>query len=142
MFGRVLSVRKKLTRGQMSEQQELKLIEGKGIEGDHYNGGDLRQVLLLDKSTLEEFGYSPGTLREQITLDFPGLQSLAPGTRLKIGTAELEITGDCEPCLTMAKHVGEDGKSFVNKMMGRRGMLAKVSKSGRVMPADSVEMSE
>lgn len=120
----------------MTEEERISLIAGQGIEGDLYFGTDDRQVLLLDKGTLEEFGYSPGQLREQILLDLPGLQAIPVGSVLRIGAARVEITMDCTPCLHMAKCLGEDGQEFVGKMMGRRGMLCKVVSSGTVWPGD------
>ena len=122
----------------MVPAESLSLIAGQGIEGDIYFGHDKRQVLLLDKGVLAEHGYKPGELREQILVDLPGLQSLEIGTKVSVGSAEVEITMDCAPCLTMASYMGEDGESFVNKMMRRRGMLARVSKSGEVRPGDKV----
>ena len=142
MQGTIISLRFKERRGAMRETDALTFVAGDGIEGDFHRGNASRQVLLLDKATLDEFGYSPGTLREQVLVDFPNLQSLSPGTRLNIGTAEVEITADCAPCLTMAGYVNEDGVDFVNKMMGRRGMLAKVTKSGAAKAGDSVKLSE
>jgi len=120
---------------------ELMMLEGKGIEGDRYFEDATRpkrQVLLIDKATLDDFGYEPGHLREQVLVNLPGLQALAPGTRVGLGEAEVELTMDCAPCLTMAGYSNEEGQSFVNKMMGRRGMLARVTKSGRVAPGDTV----
>lgn len=144
MPGSVISVRRKNLAGVMEEAHELSLVEGRGIEGDIYFDDARRakrQVLLLDKGTLDEFGYAPGILREQILVSFPGLQSLEPGTRLQVGSAEVEITFDCAPCLTMARHVNEDGPAFVNKMMGRRGMLARVTRSGVARAGDEVSAS-
>lgn len=138
MQGAVVSVRRKVRPGSMREETRLQLVEGKGIEGDVYFGEELRQILLLDKSTLEEFGYAPGALREQILVDLSGLQALPVGATLQIGDARLEITMDCAPCHHMAKCLGEEGGQFVVKMMGRRGMLAKVLTSGAVEPGDLV----
>lgn len=143
MEGKVLATRLKRAKSVMELVECLKLASGRGIEGDIYFDDAARakrQVLLLDKRTLEEFGYEPGILREQILVDLETLQSLEPGTRLSIGSAELEITFDCAPCLTMAGYLGEDGKEFVNKMMGRRGMLARVTGTGTVAPGDSVNV--
>jgi hypothetical protein len=143
MNGRVLELRIKDSTQGMVRRERLDLVDGRGIEDDAYfddTGRTLRQVLLLDKSTLEDFGYSPGTLREQILVDLPQLQTLPPATRLQVGEAEVEITMDCAPCRTMAGYVGEDGQAFVNKMMGRRGMLGKVVRSGVVNEGDEISV--
>lgn len=121
----------------------VELVEQKGIVGDlHFDatGASRRQVLLLDVNSISEEGWHAGTLREQLAVDFPALQSLEPGTLLKVGSAVVEITMDCTPCATMAGYVGEESKSFVERMMGRRGMLARVVSSGTVRAGDSVEV--
>lgn len=122
---------------------ELELVAHKGIVGDlHFDetGASRRQVLLLDVNTVSNEGWRAGMLREQIAVDFPVLQSIEPGTLLRVGSAVVEITMDCTPCVTMAGYVGEEGKSFVERMMGRRGMLARVVRSGTVGAGDSVEL--
>ncbi|MGI8922841.1 MAG: MOSC domain-containing protein [Fimbriimonadales bacterium] len=141
MRGSVIEVRIKNpgVEGPTTTAERLHLTEEWGIlGGEKY--ADARQVLLLDRSNLEAFGYEPGMLREQILVDLPSLQSLVPGTKMKVGTAELEVTSDCAPCRTMAGYVEEEGPSFVNKMMGRRGMLAKVIQDGSVSSGDAVEV--
>ncbi|MBA3724989.1 MAG: hypothetical protein H0W86_00720 [Armatimonadetes bacterium] len=141
MRGSVIEVRMKISgvEGPTTTAERLDLSTKGGIlGGERYE--DDRQVLLLDRSTLEAFGYEPGMLREQILVDLPSLQSLVPGTKMKVGTAELEVTSDCAPCRTMAGYVVEKGPSFVNKMMGRRGMLAKVIQDGAVSSGDAVEV--
>ncbi len=144
MQGAVLEVRIKRKKGEGTVPATcLSLVEGHGIEGDlHYDpeGASKRQVLLLDHRTLEAEGYKPGVLREQILVDFEPLESLEPGARLRVGSAILEITTDCTPCATMAGYVGEDAQTFVQRMMHRRGMLAKVIQSGTVTAGDSVEL--
>jgi len=143
MRGSVIEVRMKIlgAEGPTTTTERLDLSAGAGIiGGENYEDG--RQILLLDRSTLEEFGYEPGMLREQILVDLPSLQRLVPGTMMKVGTSELEVTSDCAPCRTMASYLEEEGTSFVNKMMGRRGMLAKVVQDGSVSPGDAVEVVE
>lgn len=135
MEGRVVSVRRKIRRQEMEEATCLELSPS-GIEGDYHYGHPTRQVLLLDQRTLSEFGYQPGELREQILLDFENLQTLKPGTQLQVGTSTLQITFDCAPCKTMAGYVGEEADSFISKMTGRRGMLARVVGPGTVKPGD------
>lgn len=122
----------------MQEAESLNLIAEKGIEGDFYLGSPDRQVLLLDKSTLDEFGYKPGELREQILVEFDGLQSLGAGSILTVGGAKVEVTMNCAPCLHMAETLGEPGQEFVQKLMGRRGMLGVVVESGSVKAGDTV----
>jgi len=128
--------------GEASAQRDsIDLVAQKGVSGDRHFGDPNRphrQVLLVGVDHLDDLGLAPGDLREQITVDFPGLQNLAPGSVLDIGKAAVEITGDCAPCLTMAKYLEEDGQAFVNRSMRKRGMLSKVIEGGPVKPGDAV----
>lgn len=119
------------------------MVTGSGIEGDFYHnreGSEKRHVLLLDRKVLEDLSFKPGDLREQVLLDFPELQGLEIGTRLQLGDAVVEITMDCTPCRYMAESLGWDPEEFVNTLMRKRGMLARVVASGSVKMGDTVRV--
>jgi len=145
MTGRVERVWTKAPHASEASQQRdfIDLVANKGVTGDRHFGDPNRpnrQVLLVGLDHLDDLGLEPGTLREQITVDFPGLQDLSPGAVLQVGKAAIEITGDCAPCLTMAKYLNEDGQAFVNRSMRKRGMLGKVTEGGIVAPGDTVSL--
>jgi hypothetical protein len=105
----------------------VRAIPGEGLEGDWHRGRGARSVLLMHVGDLEDLGVKPGDLREQITVDLPGLMKLAPGTRLSVGPAVLEITQECIGCTHIGEHVGvDDAEAFRVALEGRRGMLARV----------------
>lgn len=109
-------------------------IAGKGLEGDAAFGRERRQVLLVGQSTLSDFDLQPGMLRENMTLAGTVLADLADGTLLEIGEAVLEIIGDCEPCGQM-----DDLRPGLREAIrGRRGKLARVTRSGDVRVGDAV----
>src|SRR5689334_9206601 len=111
------------------------LLEGLGIEGDrHRKPGGSRQVLLMSEENCDAFGLAPGEVRENIVTRGLDLQALPAGTRLEIGGAALEITKDCEPCSFI------DGlrPGLREKMVGRRGMLARVIRSGEIRVGDEI----
>lgn len=137
MEGRVIALHRKVQRGRMVRANRLVLTTS-GIEEDYHRGSENRQVLMLEVSTLEEFGYQPGDLREQVLVDFPPLQSLPPGARISVGTADLEVTMDCTPCAHMAEALGEEPGDFVNRILGKRGVLARVVGAGEVAVGDVV----
>jgi MOSC domain-containing protein YiiM len=123
-------------------------ITDRGLQGDSHArspSGGSRQVLVVSVDDLAAVGLQPGNLREQITVDLPGLMDLPPGTLLEIGEAALRITRDCEPCT----HIGEllerpDRDGFRRALTGHRGMLAKVeqvSSDGRVAVGDPVRVA-
>jgi MOSC domain-containing protein YiiM len=124
---------------------EVRAMPGHGLEGDLHGKsrpGSRRQVLLVDRGTLAAMGLREGDLREQITVAFAALESLAPGTLLQVGDATLELTGACEPCT----HIGglngvADPEAFRQALDGRRGQTARVvavEGAGRIRVGDRI----
>jgi MOSC domain-containing protein YiiM len=112
-----------------------------GLDGDPHAGreGSKRQLLLTAQDDLRELSLQPGDLREQITVELPGLMSIPAGTRLRVGSAVLELTGECEPCTHIGEHMGvEDRVGFRERLRGRRGMLAQVATGGTIRVGDTV----
>jgi MOSC domain-containing protein YiiM len=113
----------------------IRLVEGLGVAGDHHaKPASSRQVLLMAEENCDAFGLAPGEVRENIVTRGIDLQSLPSGTRLEIGAAELEITKDCEPC----SFIDSLRPGLRAKMVGRRGMLARVIRSGEIRVGDSI----
>lgn len=113
----------------MVRKESLRLTAGLGIEGDaHAKAGSARQVLLMAEENCDLFGLAPGEVRENLVTRGIDVQALAPGTKLAIGTAALEITQDCAPCA----FIDTLRPGLRAKMAGRRGMLARVSGSGEI----------
>ena len=122
-------------------------MPGRGLEGDLHGKtreDGKRQVLLMDTETLDALGLSPGDLRDQVTLDLPGLQRLPAGTLLRVGEAELELSGPCEPCTHIGELLGKENREvFRQSLVGRRGVLARivaVTGEGRIRVGDLIEL--
>ncbi|HET6946835.1 MAG TPA: MOSC domain-containing protein [bacterium] len=124
---------------------DVRALPGHGLEGDIHGksrSGSGRQVLIVDRTTLDAFGLRPGDLREQITVAFAALESLPAGTLLQAGEVTLELTGPCEPCT----HIGGlngvvDPIAFQKALDGRRGQLARVigvEGEGRIRSGDRI----
>ena len=139
--GRVVAVHVTRVRHAAPEPVEAAAATADGIEGDiHAGGSGKRQVLLVDAGDARAVGLGPGELREQLTVDLPGLMALASGTRLQVGPAMLEITGVCEPCTHIGDDLGApDPEDLRDRLRGRRGMLARVVRPGEVRVGDAVE---
>jgi MOSC domain-containing protein YiiM len=56
------------------------------------------------------------------------------GQRLQIGDAEFEVSMVCDPCELME----EIRPGLQAELEGKRGMLAKVKKTGRVSQGDAI----
>ena len=108
-----------------------------GIPGDsHFAPGSVRQLLLMDAEALAALDLRPGAVRENVTVTGVSLMRLAPGTRLELGAAEVEITKACEPCSRM----DELRPGLQAELVGRRGMLARVVSPGPVRSGDPVRV--
>jgi len=113
----------------------LKVVEDLGVEGDHHaRPRSSRQVLFMAEENCDAFGLAPGEVRENIVTRGIDLQALPPGTRLEIGEAVLEITKDCEPCVFIERL----RPGLRARMERRRGMLARVLRSGEVRVGEAI----
>jgi MOSC domain-containing protein YiiM len=92
----------------------------------------------MDHETLEEFGIAPGRARENITTRGIALGTLPLGQRLCAGEVLLEVTKPCTPCHQM----DEIRQGLQEAIRGRRGLLCRVVKSGRIRRGDRVEIEE
>jgi MOSC domain-containing protein YiiM len=148
--GSVVSIQLLQAHGQpLLPVPEAIAVPGRGLEGDVHGKTreeGKRQVLLVDTQSLEAIGLTPGDLREQITLELLGLQELPAGTRLKVGEAELEVSGPCEPCHHIGELLGKENREvFRESLEGRRGVMARVvavEGSGRIRVGDRAEVLE
>jgi MOSC domain-containing protein YiiM len=147
--GEVVSIHLQPQKGQPPRPvaEALALI-GYGLKGDYHGkqrSGSSRQVLLVDRRTLDALGFAHGALREQLTVDLPGLDSLATGVRLTIGEAVLELTGPCEPCEVIGRINGvDDPYALRDALQGRRGLLARVVEvrgNGRIGLGDAITIT-
>ncbi len=111
-----------------------------GIEGDkHASAASKRQVLVADREALDAVGVTPGTIKENITVEGLDAMSLPTGSRLRLGeSAILEITSICEPCFRMDEI--RDGLRL--ELVGRRGMLATVVAGGAISVGDRITVEQ
>ena len=120
----------------MEDLPEARILADFGVEGcAHARPGSGRQVLLVDRETLEAMELRPGILRENITTDGLNVNSLPLGQHLGIGEVLLEVTAVCTPCDLMERiHPG-----LRKELWGRRGMLCRVLEGGILRPGDLIE---
>ena len=116
--------------------QEATAISGMGIEGDRSCvEGNVRQVLFMDKETLDDLDLDPGQIKENITTSGVDMSQAKAGQMFSIGDeVTMEVVGDCEACGKM-----EDIRPGLGERLnGRRGMLAKVINGGTLKVGDSI----
>jgi len=120
----------------MEELAEVQAVTDAGFEGcAHARPASKRQVLLVDRETLEAMDLRPGIIRENITTDGLNVNSLLIGQLLRIGRARLEVSAVCTPCDQM-----EAIRPGLRKeLWGRRGMLCRVLEGGVIRRGDPIE---
>jgi MOSC domain-containing protein YiiM len=120
----------------MEELNEVRVIENVGLEGcAHARSGSKRQVLLVDRETLEAMELKPGVIRENITTDGINVNSLALGQQLRIGGTRMQVSAICTPCDQLEKI----RPGLRREMRGRRGMLCRVLEGGVIRRGDVIE---
>jgi MOSC domain-containing protein YiiM len=120
----------------MEELAEVQAVPEAGFEGcAHARAGSLRQVLLVDRETLEAMALAPGILRENITTDGLNVNGLPVGQKLRVGEAQLEVSAVCGPCDLMEKI----RPGLRKELYGRRGMLCRVIEGGIIRRGDTIE---
>ena len=141
MFGIVERIRYYPEKGKTGvELSTGHLMKNLGLEGDYHAGGGERQISILFTETRgkiissKEQALCFTRFRENITINCSG--QIAPGTKLAIGEALIEITGETKKC--------HDGCSLNEneKSCPLRGLnpFAKVVQSGFIRTGDSVEI--
>ncbi len=137
--GKVLAIQVSKERRQpMTSTETATAIADVGIEGDrHAQRGFARQVLIMDRETLDLLGLSPGQIKENITIEGVDLSGIRPGQVFFFGDeVTMEATGDCEPCGRM----DEIRAGLRETLQGRRGILAMVLNGGELRVGDSVRV--
>jgi len=120
----------------MEELRQAQMLADFGLEGcAHARAGSDRQVLLVDRETLDAMELQPGILRENITTNGLNVNSLQVGQRLRMGKALLEVILVCTPCNQMERI----RPGLRKELWGRRGMLCRVLEGGILRPGDPVE---
>lgn len=130
--GVVLQVAKSDKRGLKEKTEEIKLIEGFGVEGDVHAGTE-RELSVFPiecmKDVPEDIRINPFDMTENIMIMGIPPFLLSKGRRLKIGEAEILITE-----IGKEKFVNE-GKPYI---VSRKGRFGKVITGGRVRIGDRV----
>jgi len=124
----------------MQPVETARLIADFGLEGDkHASAASQRQVLLADKEALDAVGVTPGTIKENITVEGLDAMNLPAGSRLRLGpSAIIEIASICEPCFRM----DEIRDGLRRELEGRRGMLATVLTGGAISVGDPITVEQ
>jgi MOSC domain-containing protein YiiM len=121
----------------MEELEGVQVIINVGLEGCAHArvGGGPRQLLLVDRETLEAMELQPGVIRENITTEGMDVNGLALNQELSIGGVRLQVSEICHPCDQLEKI----RPGLRREMRGRRGMLCRVLEGGMIRRGDTIE---
>jgi len=140
--GRVHSVSLGRRKGEAKQPaDQIVLIQGFGVEGDAHAGPGKRQISLIareDVQALKAQGIeaAPGDFAENITVHGVDLACLAPGDRIAVGDALLEVT-ECGKAEWKEGDYAFQGVPLV----ARKGIFARVLRGGAVKPDDAVTLT-
>jgi MOSC domain-containing protein YiiM len=107
-----------------------------GFEGcAHVSPGGKRQVLLVDRETLDALALGPRMIRENITTYRRNVNGLRLGESLTLGEVLPEVTMVCTPCGQM-----DDLRPGLRKeIRARRGMLCRIVKGETIRQGDRIQ---
>jgi MOSC domain-containing protein YiiM len=112
-----------------------------GLVGDAHSGTWHRQLSLLANESIEKMramglDVKPGDFAENITTQGLILYTLPVGTRLRLGTVEVEVTQIGKTCHTGCAIRQQTGDC----VMPREGIFARILNPGLVTAGDVVEV--
>jgi len=120
----------------MEQAETVEVVADLGFAGcAHARKNSNRQVLLVDKETLDAMELRPGVIRENITTEGLNVNGLALGERLRIGAVLLQVSAVCTPCDQLEKV----RPGLRRAMYGRRGMLCRVLEGGTLRAGDAIQ---
>ncbi len=120
----------------MEPLESARVFENEGVEGCAHRRGGKRNVLFVAVEDLGALGLEPGAVKENFTVRGAEVMKWPLGQRLAIGDAEFEVSMICDPCELME----EVRPGLQAEIDGRRGMLARVLKSGQVAVGDELQL--
>ena len=119
----------------MEEVETADAVTDFGFAGcAHAKKSSMRQVLLVDKETLDAMDLRPGIIRENITTEGINVNGLGLGEQLRIGPVLLQVSAVCTPCEQLEKV----RPGLRREIYGRRGMLCQVLQGGTIRAGDSI----
>ena len=121
--------------------ERAQLVENHGIEGDAKGRPGTREVNVMCAEVLAElaaegFQTAPGEMGEQVVIAGVPAAALAPGVRLQLGGAVIEVILPRTGCARFEHIQGRPKQSG----QGRLGVMARVVSGGEVAVGDEVRV--
>ncbi len=146
MTGKVLGLaRRAASRAPMETLETASVSLEAGVEGDTRGAPGDRQVTVLTRESWDaacaELGKTPPWTTRRSNILIEGLRVEGKlGRTIRIGTLELEITGETDPCPRMEEQVAGLRQALTPDWRG--GVTCIVRKPGKVAVGDAVSLSD
>jgi MOSC domain-containing protein YiiM len=126
------------------------MVRATGMEGDRqanrkYHGGPERALCLYSQERLDALAaaghpVARGTLGENVTIVGLPWEQVRPGTRLRLGSVEAEVTGFATPCGRIAYGFVDGSSARVGERLnpGWSRVYVRILAEGRVGVGDPV----
>ena len=132
-------------RAPMAAVERVQLDMIAGVVGDRWQGrpgsAGTRQVTLITAEALQAIAAFLGRaevpaelMRRNIVVSGINLLALRE-RRVAVGSAILEVTGECHPCSRMEEILGTGG---YNAVRGQGGVTARVVQAGEIQVGDAI----
>lgn len=124
----------------MKSVDHVRAEAGLGLVGDRYHGSKHRHVTVQSRELLDEAAEIHGApipnagTRRNLTISHGGIPT-TPGSRLRIGDAELEVVRVAAPCKLLDDNLGPGAQKALRR---RAGTVFRVLTSGLIMVGDPV----
>ena len=121
-------------------------VRGDFVGDEKHHGGSDKAVYLFSREQLDHWQTElkrplpAGSFGENITTTGMDVDHLIVGTRLRIGTAQLEVSLPRIPCRTFAWHMQEQGWMKRFTQHGRTGAYVRVLRAGEIRAQDVIEV--
>jgi MOSC domain-containing protein YiiM len=152
--GSVVSIQiARSAKGVMESLQEVRAIEGKGLEDDRYckqigsyshHPGPDREVTLIEMEAIDALrrdyntDLDPRESRRNITTRGVPLNHLV-GREFTVGKVKLEGLRFCEPCANLARMTEKD---VLRGLIHRGGLRARIVAGGTIRVGDPIDWTQ
>ncbi len=120
-------------------------LEGDGQRDRRVHGGPDRALCLYSLERLEALqreghAVAPGTMGENLTIRGLEWDAIVPGTHLRVGTVDIEITAFASPCKSIRPNFADADSTRVSQVVhpGWSRVYARVSGEGELRAGDAV----
>ena len=132
---------------------ERVLVRSSGMEGDwqrnrKYHGGPERALCLYGQERLDALAseghlVSPGALGENVTIAGLPWERVRPGTRLRLGSVDAEVTGFAAPCSKIAHCFSDRSFARIGDKVnpGWSRVYVRIVTDGQIVVGDRVTLT-